>query len=566
MKMFKTLIILLTLSNGSLTAQWQSDVRLTNNPAYSSTSENNSGCIAASGNVVHVVWYDYREGNYEIYYKRSIDGGVSFQADTRLTNNTASSFSPSVSVSGLVVHIVWNDRRDGNYEIYYKRSTDAGISWGADTRLTNNSAHSQFSSVAVSGSFVNIVWRDIRDGNYEIYYKSSIDGGLSFGADIRLTNNIAGSDGPSVSVSGSAVHVVWYDYRDGNYEIYYKRSIDGGISWEADTRLTNNSFLSTKVSVAVSGSVLNVAWVDTRDSYNEIYYKRSIDGGTSWEADTRLTNHTGTSSASDPSVSVSGSLVHVVWHDDRDGNTEIYYKSSSNGGVSFEADTRLTNNTAGSYYSFVSVSGSVVHVVWQEKRDGNEEIYYKRNPIDSLIRLTLNLTAFIEGFYDPVSNNMINDTARVYLRSNSAPYNIIDSSKGILNSSGTGNFLFLNAVNGINYYAEVKHRNSNRTWSKTVIAFSASSLIYDFSNEASKAFGDNQKEVDAIPVRFAFYSGDENQDGFVNLADIVEVYNASVIFESGYKDSDMNGNNLTDLTDVIITNNNSNIFVSVLRP
>ncbi|MBK6772308.1 MAG: hypothetical protein IPG78_09310 [Ignavibacteria bacterium] len=131
MKFFKTLVILFILSNYNLFAQWQPDVRLTNNPAYSSTSENNAWCIAASENVVHAVWYDFREGNNEIYYKRSSDGGISWGADTRLTNNTAPSFSPSVSVSGLVVHVVWNDRRDGNYEIYYKRSTDAGISWGS---------------------------------------------------------------------------------------------------------------------------------------------------------------------------------------------------------------------------------------------------------------------------------------------------------------------------------------------------------------------------------------------------------------------------------------------------
>jgi hypothetical protein len=566
MKMFIIAVTLITFYTSNLFAQWQSDVRLTNNPAYSSTSENNSGCIAASGNVVHVVWYDNRDGNYEIYYKRSADGGVSFEADSRLTNNTASSFSPSVSVSGLVVHVIWNDRRDGNYEIYYKRSTDAGISWGADTRLTNNSAHSQFSSVAVSGSAVHVVWRDIRDGNYEIYYKSSIDGGVSFGADTRLTNNLSGSDGPSVSVSGSAVHVVWYDSRDGNYEIYYKRSIDGGISWGAETRLTNNSFLSTKVSVAVSGSVLNVTWVDTRDSYNEIYYKRSTDGGTSWEADTRLTIHTGTSSASDPSVSVSGSVVHVVWHDDRDGNTEIYYKSSSDGGVSFGTDTRLTNNTAGSYYSFVSASGSVVHVIWQEKRDGNEEIYYKRNPIDSLIRLSLNLTAFIEGFYDPVKNNMISDTVRIYLKNASSPFINIDSSKGLLSSSGAGNFLFLNAMNGVSYYLVVKHRNSIETWSSVPITFITGSSSYTFADLQSQAYGNNIIQVDNSPVQYANYSGDVNQDGTIDAADLSIIENNVANSVTGYVDSDLTGDDFVDGSDLSLVENNAAQGVSVVSP
>ena len=127
------------------------------------------------------------------------------------------------------MHVVWYDDRDGNYEIYYKRSTDGGLSWGADTRLTNNSAFSQFSSVAVSGSVVHVVWQDYRDGNYEIYYKRSTDGGVSWGADTRLTNNTAVSEYPSVAVSGSVVHVVWMDDRDGNEEIYYKRDPTGNV-------------------------------------------------------------------------------------------------------------------------------------------------------------------------------------------------------------------------------------------------------------------------------------------------------------------------------------------------
>ncbi len=176
------------------------------------------------------------------------------------------------------MHVVWYDNRDLNYEIYYKRSTDAGLSWQADIRLTTNSAQSQLPSVAVSGSVVHVVWFDLRDGNSEIYYKRSTDGGVSFGADTRLTNNSASSSIPSGAVSGSVVHVVWYDNRDGNDEIYYKRSTDGGVSWGADTRLTNNSAQSQLPSVAVSGSVVHVVWRDNRDLNYEIYYKRDPTG------------------------------------------------------------------------------------------------------------------------------------------------------------------------------------------------------------------------------------------------------------------------------------------------
>ncbi len=374
---FKISFLIIFFSATQLFAQWQADVRLTNDPANSRTSYNNAWCITASGNTLHVVWYDFRDGNNEIYYKRSTDSGVNWGADTRLTVNTADSWLPSVAVSGSVVHVVWYDERDGNYEIYYKRSTDSGLSWGTDTRLTNNTAASLYPSVAVSGSVVHVVWHDSRDGNEEIYYKRSTDSGLSWGADTRLTNNTVASLSPSVAVSGSVVHLVWYDSRDGNWEIYYKRSTDGGVSWGTDIRLTNNTAASWYPSVAVSGSVVHVVWYDERDGNLEIYYKRSTDSGVNWGADTRLTNNTSYSES--PSVAVSGSVVHVVWYDYRDGNYEIYYKRSTDSGVNWGADTRLTNNTAYSVYPSVAVSGSALHVVWFDERDGNSEIYYKRS-------------------------------------------------------------------------------------------------------------------------------------------------------------------------------------------
>ena len=365
-------------------AQWEPDVRLTNASGYSYTSRNNAWCVAANGNVVHAVWYDNRGDNEEIYYKRSTDGGINWGADTRLTNQSGWSELPSIAVSGSFVHVVWADTRDGNEEIYYKRSTDEGISWDSDTRLTNNSAQSTDPSIAVSGSLVHVVWSDIRDGNYEIYYKLSTDGGINFGADTRMTNNIYLCNYPSVAVSGSNVHVVWREYHNTIYHIYYKHSTDGGINWGTDTCLTNTYEYFITPSIAVNSSIVNVVWYDKRYGNREIYYKRSTDGGMNWGADTNLTNNTADSW--DPSIAVSGSNVHIVWIDNRNSNYELYYKHSASGGVVWSPDIRLTNAAQYTQLPSIAVSVTIVHIVWTDYRLGNinKEIYYKRNPTGNL--------------------------------------------------------------------------------------------------------------------------------------------------------------------------------------
>jgi len=65
------LFISTLIASISAQAQWEPDVRLTNDPASSRTTWTNSvHAIATSGDTVHIVWYDDRDGNDEIYYKR----------------------------------------------------------------------------------------------------------------------------------------------------------------------------------------------------------------------------------------------------------------------------------------------------------------------------------------------------------------------------------------------------------------------------------------------------------------------------------------------------------------
>ncbi|MFA5011866.1 MAG: FG-GAP-like repeat-containing protein [Ignavibacteria bacterium] len=410
--MKKQICILFVLAFAQIvSAQWMPEVRLTDNSAICNTSYTNSSrCIASSGDIIHIVWADYREGQEEIYYKQSINKGLNWGADTRLTNAVNQSYNPSIAVSGSSVHVVWLDKRNSDYqEIFYKMSTNGGVSWGADIQLTNNSSISSYSpSISVSGSVVHVVWEDYRDVNSEIYYKRSADGGTTWGADIRLTNNTNNSQVPAIAVSGSVVHVVWFKSIFNN-EIFYKRSTDDGVTWGEDTRLSNAGVSggATYPSISVSGSYVHVVWSDTRFNYRgDIYYKLSADGGLNWGVDTRLTA-TGRMS-SQPSIVAAGSNVHVVWEEYDIGLSEIYHKRSITQGISWDPNTRLTNFPGDSKYPSISMISNSVHVIWTDKRVGSG-IYYKQNPtgepnpIDSVVpnqnKLNVSLNSNINSYF-----------------------------------------------------------------------------------------------------------------------------------------------------------------------
>ncbi len=384
-----------------LFAQWQSDSQLTFADLTSWTSINNAWCIAADGDMTHVVWSDERWDFFDIYYKRSSDAGITWSPDTRLTNHPEQyGADPSIGVSGSTVHIVWRDRRDYNDEIYYKRSIDNGLTWGPDIRLTQDDSASSNPSMAVSASNIHVVWHDSRDDTTcEIYYKRSQDNGETWGPDVRLTANSARSKVPSVAVVGSNIHVVWSDNRDGNDEIYYKCSTDNGTTWGPDTRMTNNAPAGSDFNcIAVANTDVHIVWRDYRDGNYEIYHKRSTDNGVSWESDQRLTNNTAYSMY--PSVTASGNNVHVVWNDSRNVNMEIYYKLSTDRGATWGTDTRLTNAPRMSQKASIAATGLRVSMVWDDNRwdPANYEIYYKGNPTGNPIGLEEKLTSRCQPF------------------------------------------------------------------------------------------------------------------------------------------------------------------------
>jgi hypothetical protein len=406
-------LIFLSIMINFLDAQWQPDVRLTNNTAASHTSTLRQN-ISSNGDYIHVVWTDNRNGLDEIYYKRSTNRGLTWGSDIRLTDAPGNSKSPTVAVFGSIVHIVWETDRDGgsNWEIYYKRSTNNGLNWSSDTRLTNNTS-SQYKASISAGSYIHVVWVDHRHGDAEIYYKRSTDQGVNWGADTRLTNYPLDSKYPVIAVWGSVVHVVFDDERNGvGYpEIYYKRSTNNGMNWGSDARLTNNSGESRYPFVSVSGSEAHVVWQDNRDGNWEIYYQRSLDNGINWGTDYRLTNNTFSSSFA--SVCLSGSFVHTVWGDNRSGNKEIYYKVSTNHGSVWSPDYRLTTAVGDKDIPSIDISGPVVNVLWDDNRDGNFEIYYKRNPtgnpvsinnINSEIPNDFSLSQNYPNPFNPVTN------------------------------------------------------------------------------------------------------------------------------------------------------------------
>lgn len=176
--------------------------------------------------------------------------------------------------------------------------------------------------------------------------------------------------------------------------------------------------------------------------------------------------------------------------------------------------------------------------------------------------VNMNIGFVIEGLYNSANDSAGIDISEIHLRNSFPPYSIVKSVSGYNLSFIT----FSDASPGY-YYISVSHRNSIETWYYQPVNLS-DSVFYniDFYSSQSKAYGNNLKQVDNSPVIFAAFSGDVNQDGFIDLTDVLNINNDANIFLSGYVVSDLTGNDLVDLTDVLMAYNNSVGFVSVIKP
>jgi len=317
--------------------------------------------------------------------------------ETQLTTDVANDLNPGgreiMQDAAGRIWFVWASNRMGNYDIFYKTSSDGGSTWTDDTQLTTHTAIDDTPSIIqTSDGSIWVVFLSWRSGssNPDIYYVTSSDGGAAWSSATRLTTDSGFDLNPSiVQLSDGTIFVAWQSDRIWVWDpeagaeipqddIFYKTSSDGGSTWTADTRLTTNTKDDSNPSVTqVTDGKIWVTFVSNRLDPRDIYYKTSSNGGSTWSADTQLTTYSGDDWA--PSITQTGDgKIWVMFHSQRNGNWDIYYKTTSNRGVNWTPDIRLTDHPDVDVVpSITQTAEGKIWVAFASYRAGNYDIWYK---------------------------------------------------------------------------------------------------------------------------------------------------------------------------------------------
>ncbi|MEZ5045747.1 MAG: PKD domain-containing protein [Chitinophagaceae bacterium] len=189
--------------------------------------------------------------------------------------------------------------------------------------------------------------------------------------------------------------------------------------------------------------------------------------------------------------------------------------------------------------------------------------------------VTVQVKSFIEGFYIG-SNSMQNvlanqgvgvsssdvDDVSIALHSTTSPYSMLYSFSGKLQTNGSMVCTFPISAVANSYYIVFKHRNSIETWSSSPVLIT-NNMLYDFTLSQNQAYGNNQVAKGTL---WTIYSGDINQDGFVDIFDFLSWDIDNQNFASGYYATDLNGDGFIDIFDFLVWDPNNQFFIGVITP
>jgi hypothetical protein len=301
-------------------------------------------------------------------------------------------------------------------------------------------------ALAARDDGVVTAWYDTRDGNAEIYMRLLDAGGVPAGPERRLTNGPEESYEPSIDRLDDAIAIAWYDKsRDGT--LVPKLGLwseDGSNRWVRTLAPRGRNPV-----ISVRGGDIFAAWIApgadggesvwggwwTRDGDHASARVLAPAGKTTWNLNAlardlrrayvvfdatagtradelflvdvtpdraslvRLSADDGVPSKY-PDIAGNDRLA-MTWHDERDGNKEIYLLSASADQLQPGAagrGVRVTKTPGESIGAYVGWNGNRIGLAWSDTADGQLEIYFQPfnaagRPLSDARRVTRNATS-----------------------------------------------------------------------------------------------------------------------------------------------------------------------------
>jgi len=265
-----------------------------------------------------VVWIDERDPGPDdvqfehVYFAHSPDLGQTFRPSARLDDvgvrrgvvpdplavKLDNRWRPSVAVRNRRLFVAWADFRNYNWDIYSTRASLTQKRPGRNVRVDDFGALERLNTeptivVDAKSGLASVAWTDIR--------AREADSNIFF---TQATKRNASAFQPSRQLDDSRI----------------------GFDPDTDTPTTQSH-----PDMKMADRTICIAWQDDRGGTNDVYFKRSVDGGTTFGGDERVDDTgVGGSAQTAPAVAIDTTgttRCYVVWEDTRNGNSDLFVAS-----------------------------------------------------------------------------------------------------------------------------------------------------------------------------------------------------------------------------------------------
>ncbi len=209
---------------------------------------------------------------------------------------------------------------------------------------------------------------------------------LNIGDQILALNNY----GPNIAAQDENVFVVYKKSGSGNQVVQTRRSLDGGVSWEAEVLADEflNGTTASKANLAIDGEgdphVSVIRNVGTAKDIGELC---SVNGGVSYTSFVDAYGDVPGTIASPPFIAIDGNTHVVLWTQlDVSEVYKVYAALSTDDGASFSPPVDISGlENYGAWVNLEEpeavVDGNTLHVVWPSIEDA-DVIRYANCTID----------------------------------------------------------------------------------------------------------------------------------------------------------------------------------------
>lgn len=331
-----------------------------------------------------VTFWEYQGGTANLFFQQLAPDGRPVAPPKPLTPGRADAFGAALvwNEEEAQYGLVWQDRRDGVWEVYFNRLTPDGEKLAPDLRLTVTPHWSVNPTLLWTGGEYAVAWQDWRHevtapDNFEVYLTFVDREGFEIGDDIRLTFDDDTSEAPVLALGDGEIGVAFVDRRTGTEQVWVMVVDLVGRIVAAPQRVSVTDFGAYAPDIVWAGDAYVLTWQQETPAGDFDVLGARLERP-SGRVEGPFPVATGEAWARGPRMLSGGDSLLVVYSDDRRGVYDLYGALYDARFARLGADIPVTRSPRDSVYGALVRGGTSVGVLFEDQRDGNWEVYFTR--------------------------------------------------------------------------------------------------------------------------------------------------------------------------------------------